>query len=788
MSLRFLTRRRDRDRSGHTAPTSTSLDKQPASACVILPRESIAQGKGTVPSEVQIISWDPRHLEATGREVHIRSRGEHASSTVPVYAAFAAPAGRRASAILTASETPSTMPGFRDADGKANPHSTRARPRTAPRSYNDRSWGDSRTIFDPITSAPTATDAPRSEHVEELNPSWAIPSIEKGDGKRSLPVRLASKARRAKSRSQHPAAADDSDLDQGANSSSFVGMPASMPSNSRSGFQFFHHNASVQSLASLASLSGGGKESLLPEQSDIPGSTSLLSRTPSKRRLRRSKNASSADIHSAAPRIDAEVPSSRSRSSSLSAMAPKFLRSKESRTEAVTSQVPSTASRSKVSRAAPPSAWRPDIITSDGIASSYTSDNETSVGHSFSSGHFQNPNQRPAHRDSGDTAVGNSQLLSPTLHAKELSRVSDTARSPTISILDASPRAKGLGSPDISGLPLPPTDSPATPASLSSLFASQLFKTLGPPPFGLPPHRFEDRVVLIHNYIQSQVPPLRLVDTTTISTGNHRSSLPPATRTRARALEDEFDKLECQTEQEMLKLAPSQKGDMGIGELRLEDAFLEARRRCGVDSSRSHFESNLGQGSGMAGLKEASSGRTEGQGLGLGLTPAPRSRRRGAGRRPITAPEAQEGSTVDRTSSTPPPIAFSRAGREGSRPSTARTSGFTTLQQVSENSHSLPRYFAVPPSTEQGLFTPQSFSSKPPVPLYNPHFRRGSSEADSSSSHTHRSSSSLIKSPPLFGYPMQPSHRMRGSQDTKASSCESLADGHPGLVREKTAA
>ena len=69
MSLRFLTRRRDRDRSPHrpTTTNSSTSTTTSAPANVALPTSntnahSLTKGKLAVPAEVQIISWDPRDL------------------------------------------------------------------------------------------------------------------------------------------------------------------------------------------------------------------------------------------------------------------------------------------------------------------------------------------------------------------------------------------------------------------------------------------------------------------------------------------------------------------------------------------------------------------------------------------------------------------------------------------------------------------------------------------------------------------------------------------------------
>lgn len=292
------------------------------------------------------------------------------------------------------------------------------------------------------------------------------------------------------------------------------------------------------------------------------------------------------------------------------------------------------------------------------------------------------------------------------------------------------------------------------------------------------------------------------------------------------ALEDEFDKLECLAEVEMAKLAPAE-GGIGLEKLRLEEAFLEARRRSGVDWSRSHFElsslatavgaaagsprmrdgaltaAGLGlsaSGLGLAAMSKVGGGENGGGGLGVSLKPAPRSRRRpvtasaagvggGRGRRPTTAPETQQYDGAMRGLEAKERFNMVHMEEEAvARPVTGRPG--SALEDVSEDSAT------VATGTQGELFTPQSFSSRPPLPsttttaaafsdlnttqpsavaaptastarLHLPlpplpplpthtpppssypltsassnKLRRGSSDRDSSSSHTHRSNSS----------------------------------------------
>ena len=765
MSLRFLTRRRDRDRSPHrpTTTNSSTSTTTSAPANVALPisntnAHSLTKGKLAVPAEVQIISWDPRDLEASGREVYIRSRTDHTSAftTTPVYHTFTA---QRASALTTNDNTPSTSQIQSDLFAKPHP---RARPRTAPRPTAHRpppQWGES--FFDPPSSYHDSATTPRSEHVEELESSLLAPRAQH-DSKQSLPVRLASKARRAKSRSHH-STADGYESEH----NSFSGVPSSLPSTSRSPFSSLHRNASAQSLASLLSNAGIGSKDA-PTQADNSNSASaLLARIPSTRRLRRNQNASSADMgSSAAP----QETTNRSRSASLSSLAPKFLRKDGA-------QPPPTPSKSRT-RGAPPSAWKTEVGFAAEAGSSYSSENEAAS----SSGHGEATTTlgvKHARRGSADTTAShqriqasssstNNQLLAPPLPAAEVAshRMSTYTTRSAASLAQSTPHAhpspqlpSKADSPVVSGLPLP-LSTPTSP----TLVTAQLFKRLGPPPVGLPAHCFNDRVTLIQHYVQSQVPPTPCPKSPTapgLST-SQRLSLPPPPRNAA--LADEFDKLECQAEQQMLALSS------GIEVLQLQAAFLEARRRCGVDDRRSWFQLNS--------VAAASAG---GQALGLGLSgglgvdervevgaslkPAPRRRRAGVGRRPITAPEA--------------PFQ-SRGGDEATtRPDTAAATGGRTLGQLCEADSSLAA------SVGEELFTPASFSAKP-----TSRFRRGSSDRDSASSHTHRSSSSM--SPLLFGHPhAQQMHahphlagRSFGAGFGRSDSLDTVATEHTGFNGE----
>jgi hypothetical protein len=318
---------------------------------------------------------------------------------------------------------------------------------------------------------------------------------------------------------------------------------------------------------------------------------------------------------------------------------------------------------------------------------------------------------------------------------------------------------------------------------------------------------------MIQHYIQHQVPLVPLAkphDPVSIAPASNRSSLPPPARSssatadaRLAALADEFDKLECQTEHAMLELA-ALKGDgvrVEIAELRLAHAFLAARRRCGVDSSRSHFELEAPPPAAnsaspdlvsdprfhadatplrgtLGGMHPAPAARppsareaTDGLGgLGVSLRPAPRRRRR-----PITAPETQNKAIASMPLSSGAGGSRETLRRDGeaagTRPSTARSSRSPA-----------PASDTAGAALEGELFTPASFSARAgagaavvdadelrlrqmhahaqarlvasrtvfAVPAHA--YRRGSSDRDSSSSHNTATTHGSVRSP-LFGAP-----------------------------------
>ncbi|KAJ1572291.1 hypothetical protein NDA11_005666 [Ustilago hordei] len=595
MSLRFLTRRRDRSNS-----TSNSLDSKPSSSSPLLsPHDPFAKGKSAVPAQVQIISWHPRDLESSGRQVHIRSRADDTCSATPVYHAFTASSVRRGSEILTPPQASSTSSHssprhaprhVQQTRVEASAATSRARLTSASsRSYDDQcSKPDSLHLKHPVSRlvASTLLDTPRSEHVELLQPSWPTPDRDAQEQRSSL-IHSHTTPRPAESLPHHTKTAGYDDTLTDTEDASIYSR---MPSSSRSHFASIHPSASVASLASFLSLGGGSKDTPAPASTELTKTASsssssfnntLLSRTPSTRRLRRSTNASSADIQisasstesGAGPSVAPEMIASRSRSSSLSSLTPKFLRS-------------------------------------DNQGSSHGHGHQQEHTSSSTLGHLLSKVAVSAHvrKSSADAASDRFYHRSPAPNThRPLTATIGTSSSP---LLASSITA--VDSPIISGLPLPDP----TPASISLLVTSQLFKRLGPPPVGLEPHCFHERVALIQGYVQSQVPPPPCPKSP--PQGVQRASLPPPPRKRrdVAALEDEFDKLECLAEVEMAKFASA--GGVGLEELRLEEAFLEARRRSGVDWSRSHFELRSAVGAGSPRMRDAvPPGVSTSAGLGL---------------------------------------------------------------------------------------------------------------------------------------------------------------------------
>lgn len=824
--------------------------------------------------------------------MHISSRAQDTSSSsaTPVYNAFTArPAASNTSAVTdnngsthsSGTDLAHTFfsardpPSHRSCDAKG---SIRARPNTAPRSQPPLWAGSTFSEFASATlRPPSAIDTPRSEDVEELSNSLcALPPLDKLEStKTSLPIRLSSKARRAKSRSHHAhtftsGAYGDAVSTHELPMSSFTGTPASLPLASGLGFLALQRNASVPSFANFPHPSSSAKEQSADNNEAGPStstSSGLLSRIASTRQLRRNKNMSAVDVESSASanwggsetKID-----SRSRSQSIGSIASKLRRSKDNM------QAPPTPSKGggKLTRsAAPPSAWRTDAAataaTGDVSSSAYSSDNEPSVGPASSSGHGVESGGGSAsyqrhikNVSSGDATTTTAQHPSPvlpspllppsggfgSLDASSFKRISTYSTRAATSPAAPAPQQLHLDrvnssfdSLQVSGLPLPlPMFNPASPGE--TVF-TQLLKRIGPPPVGLASESFDERVTLIKNYILNQLPlPLLpqspqdefagytlLSSRSGIVNGSHlhRSSLPTPPRhgnayngstslvdpSRLTTLQDEFDKLECLAEQELCKLAGPllQQGnnrEQVIGlfqDLRLEEAFLEARRRCGVDCSKSHFDlENFAKahtrllldarpsakvvnaaealGLGLLGLGKTDEG-VKARAAEMSLQPAPR-RKRGVGagraRRPITAPATGSSQALHSQF-----VAAHDSASPSATGQTTTTAVGTSLDYACPDLPTsigfdgellTPQSFSKPsviaryrhpitirtPFTEAELSTPQSSSSKLSTRPPSSNDTHSTNSSSHGSHTTHRttaiSTSSAIRSPPLFGH------------------------------------
>ncbi|CBQ71580.1 conserved hypothetical protein [Sporisorium reilianum SRZ2] len=760
MSLRFLTRRRDRDRSHSSTPSGTDT-------CLVLPPADslLRRGKpALVPSEVQIISWHPTDLQASGREVHISSRAHPAAvaPATPVYNAFTA---RSLSAHLSSahvsadgqgdtrahtsgsSDIGHTFFSARDAPSHRSYDSHRARAKTEPHSQ-PATWPEAALAESTSATprAPSAADTPRSEDVEELSSSLgALPALEpEPNPTPSVPIRLTSKARRAKARSHHAHSSYTGAFDDAV--PSFTGTPASLPSSSGLGFSLLHRNASVPSFDFVHAGGAHGQSAGKSEAGTLSG---LLSRIASTRQLRRTK-------HAAGARVDAAALAHWSEAEGTS--------DARARSHSITSKLRRSREGKPTRSAAPPSAWRTEAADA---SSAYSSDTEHSVAPGSSSGHAAEPAGGARH--AMNASWSDVAAAASSVDGAASKRFSSAAVSPAGQV-----HANGVGaqldSPQVSGLPLPL----AHTAEERAIETTHLLRRLGPPPVGLAPECFEDRVALIQNYVLNQLPLPLLprshspADDSTGYTGYssrsgsassqhaHRSSLPPPSRqastrnsssmsasTQA-TLQDEFAKLECVAEHALV-LHGALATHAVLQQLRLQDAFVEARRRCGVDWSKSHFELGVARGGVDAGRGGAGAGlglRGVDEGSEMSLRPAPR-RRRGAAGRPITAPASA-------TSLLPPAHA-----------SATDAIGF-----------------------DSALFTPQSFSAKrkpSPVTTRPP----SSNDTHSSTSHTtHRSTSSssaaAVRSPPLFGHDlsigaMAADRRSQDTQFTDSDCC--VGDG-----------
>ncbi len=255
-------------------------------------------------------------------------------------------------------------------------------------------------------------------------------------------------------------------------------------------------------------------------------------------------------------------------------------------------------------------------------------------------------------------------------------------------------------------------------------FSNQLFKRLGPPPVGFPGECFEERILLICSYVESQVPS----SSSNLPTGySNRSSLPPPTRltntsyahpasaniARLAALEDEFEKLERLAETALLSSSSP-----AAVELRLEEAFKQARKRCGLDRRKSRFEmpSQPSQPQPVQSKIVVAEPEFEFEKYiaGASLKPAPRQKR--GGRRPGTAPALTLGQGMQLS---PTPATATRLGAAGDASSPA-------LQSSRLGSSPSTFLEKLGLGEEGGLFTPESFRSPRLASAHSNHSRSNS--------------------------------------------------------------
>lgn len=769
MSLRFLTKRRDRLRSDSDSKQAT-LDKSPVHAphCIPLPSSDLHFIKGKmapVPSEVQVISWHPDHLRASGRQVHIQSRRQETctsvlqTSTIGSHSASASasmpiqPRTTNSAQHDTRSSTASATDSAHTLVHLYDPpthlchtchHPNRSGPGSGSGSPSRAALLHKHSASVPLATHP-ASDTSKSQHVQLPDPlSCAPPHMHQQD----LP--LAPTKRHSKSRSYTPTVA--------ANDTQVLHHISPPP------FALLYRNASTQCITSLSSYrtDGAPKDPRPsppppPRSSSVSSSSSLLSRLYNLRKTK-SKTALLADVDRSTPVVNptqAESTSAfRSRSDSFSSLSTRPARSSKD-------SLPPTPSPSRPNRAAratnvPPSAWRTDSASTPAASNpdkhaaakskvaatpslAYSSDNEPSLeSASSSSGHRPDSggaasasfSRHSRTASSGDASTTATSLLFASLkplgggvagadpisnristHSARSAASPAHANSPLLHLDQPSPV---LDSPQVAGLLLPLPTSSSTSSFGGTMLTAHLLKRIGPPPVGLPPDCFQKRVSLIHNYILSQVPSLQAVlppspfsqpsdedlsgvyasanhpshrSSLTLSPRYANTTLPNARLSTAPALtplgstpldpitslQDEFDKLECLAEAELRDLASSNAAQHRhvetiaiLQELRLEEAFREARRRCGVNCVRSHFDlTNLTpsdanrhdacrgrvsvakDGASSLGLAGSTPRSAQGASLEMSLKPAPRKRRGIATvRRPFTAPGRSSSATT----------------------------------------------------------------------------------------------------------------------------------------------
>ncbi|SPO39205.1 uncharacterized protein PSFLO_04685 [Pseudozyma flocculosa] len=558
----------------------------------------------------------------------------------------------------------------------------------------------------------------------------------------------------------------------------------------------------------------------------------------------------------------------------------------------------------------PPTSWKPasaSTETSPQIPSlAYASETELSGSKEQADGKPQRSKARSAiararsikkaassHR--AKSGSEGSTATSPTVSETAAGTFSSIATAPAQSFASnekevLAERAVTVSSPGLPTVSLPGSTSSneAQQQSLNGLMATKLFQQLGPPPSGLDASAFERRVEIVLEYIDSRCAIAAELAKKPHSPTSPRSSLPPPSRQpilrrglSVASTEDEFDKIECQFEQEMLQMlargacersvsvAPNEiacaelmcaavltgalcppvssftwRNLQSVEELKLDAVFLEARRRTGVGHARTHFQlfsdststasplltpdgrgwangAGLGTSPRMtsSGVGAALHGDTL-TGLAMPLRPAPRRRKR-----PTTAPETQGPVPgFGHLPPSPPAPQFGGAA-SGTLSAFAGTSHFPRSpapsfqsMQASDDSHDYASRdghglgFEISFSARSPPSAPLSHdhhssrssqghggrgsgslqSSVPPPSLYGsgsgsgtvgtyPSFyRRGSSDRDSSSSHTTRSVRSPMTTTMSYGrWSSRLSAGTRNSQDTNetADTTESTLAG-----------
>ncbi|PWN47524.1 hypothetical protein IE53DRAFT_371388 [Violaceomyces palustris] len=263
------------------------------------------------------------------------------------------------------------------------------------------------------------------------------------------------------------------------------------------------------------------------------------------------------------------------------------------------------------------------------------------------------------------------------------------------------------------------------------LAVSHLFQQLGPPPTGLAPTEFESRVKLVTDWINSRRFAKALSRDEEVKGWSRKSlpaqakgSLTPATLVRSLStatILDEFDKLECQFEQEMIRAIARGCDRQLVESLFLGSVFIESRRRCGLDHSKTQFqlfvEVSQSGGSPTIGAEtlwaDSPSGRTQSNGaascldsvpalLGPSLTPAPRKKKR-----PTTAPENKTLGPFSHLPPSPVPKS-SKLGKP-----TGEKKAWNVNEEEGYESRTIPR--ASGPWTNQSpiiVFSPQAFNSR----------------------------------------------------------------------------